>query len=113
MSLVQKAQFLGVEKNGPSLDFCIWTKTRPDTLPGMSRVGWAGAVMLKNRREKSGDGPTDMHSGSKVGQNAQKYATCHTFLVACNATLYVTSSVGLSVCLSVCLSVPPLLFWWF
>ncbi len=52
MSLVQKAQFLGVEKNGPSLDFCIWTKTRPDTLPGMSRVGWAGAVMLKNRREK-------------------------------------------------------------
>ena len=25
MSLVWKAQFLGVEKNGPSLDFCIWT----------------------------------------------------------------------------------------
>ena len=43
----------------------IITLTRPDTLPGISRVGWAGAVMLKNRREKKvvtdgrTDGPTD------------------------------------------------------
>ena len=33
---------------------CSLYKTRPDTLPGISRVGWAGAVMLKNRREKKG-----------------------------------------------------------
>ena len=31
MSLVEKAQYLGVKKkkNGPSLDFCIWTKKVP------------------------------------------------------------------------------------
>ena len=28
--------------------------TRLDTLPGISHVGWAGAVMLKNQREKKG-----------------------------------------------------------
>ena len=39
--------------------------TRPYSLPGISHVGWAGAVMLKNRREKKGrmdrrtDGPTN------------------------------------------------------
>ena len=37
-----------------------------------------GSNAQKSTRKKSGDGPTDMHSGSKVGQNAQKYATCQT-----------------------------------
>ena len=36
--------------------------TRPDTLPSISRVGWAGAVMLKIQLEKKKlvtDGPMD------------------------------------------------------
>ena len=39
--------------------------TRPDTLPSISRVSWAQAIMHKNRREKKvvtdgrTDGPTD------------------------------------------------------
>ena len=40
-------------------DVYVDIETRPDTLPGISRVSWAGAVMLKNRRKKSADRPTD------------------------------------------------------
>ena len=42
--------------------------TRPDTLPGISHVGWAGAVMLKNRREKKvlTDGRTDRRTDRRT-----------------------------------------------